>query len=65
MPIGIASYELFNVLTVFAPDIMGKWTFAPLPGTYRADNTFNNSGVTSGTAVVMEQRKIRIHHGNS
>ena len=58
MPIGIASYELFNVLTVFAPDIMGKWTFAPLPGTYRADNTFNNSGVTSGTAVVvMEQAK--------
>jgi ABC-type glycerol-3-phosphate transport system substrate-binding protein len=37
---------------------MGKWTFAPLPGTYRADNTFNNSGVTSGTAVViMEQAK--------
>lgn len=58
MPIGIASYDLFNTLTVFAPDIMGKWTFAPLPGTYREDGTFNNSGVATTTAVVvMEQAK--------
>ena len=58
MPIGIASYELFNTLTVFAPDIMGKWTFAPLPGTYREDGTYNNSGVATSTAVViMEQAR--------
>ncbi|MDD4184172.1 MAG: hypothetical protein PHI01_01995, partial [Candidatus Izemoplasmatales bacterium] len=58
MPIGIASYELFNTLTVFAPDIMGKWTFAPLPGTYREDETYNNSGVATSTAVViMEQAR--------
>ncbi len=58
MPIGIASYTLFNTLTVFAPDITGKWSFAPLPGTYRevvnADGTtttvLDNRGVASGTA---------------
>lgn len=64
MPIGIASYTLFNTLTVFAPDITGKWSFAPLPGTYRevvnADGTtttvLDNRGVASGTAnIIMQQ----------
>ena len=64
MPIGIASYTLFNTLTVFAPDITGKWSFAPLPGTYRTienpDGTtytyLDNRGVASGTdAIIMQQ----------
>ena len=64
MPIGIASYTLFNTLTVFAPDITGKWAFAPLPGTYRTieneDGTtttyLDNRGVASGTdAIIMQQ----------
>ena len=64
MPIGIASYTLFNTLTVFAPDITGKWSFAPLPGTYRTgtnpDGTtytyLDNRGVASGSdAIIMQQ----------
>lgn len=64
MPIGIASYTLFNTLTVSAPDIAGKWAFAPLPGTYRevtkADGTvetiFDNRGANGGTAVIIMQQ---------
>lgn len=51
-PIGIANYELFNTLTVFAPEIAGKWTFAPLPG-YIKDGTLSNNGAASGSAIVM------------
>lgn len=52
-PIGISGYELFNTLVVFAPEITGKWSFAPLPGTLKEDGTIDNSGTASGTAVVM------------
>jgi ABC-type glycerol-3-phosphate transport system substrate-binding protein len=52
-PIGIASYELFNTLTVFAPEIAGKWSYAPLPGTYDENNVLNNSGAASGSSIVM------------
>lgn len=52
-PIGIAAYELFNTITVFAPEIAGKWEFAPLPGTISEDGVFNNSGAASGSSVVM------------
>ena len=64
MPIGIASYTLFNTLTVFAPDITGKWAFAPLPGTYRevqnpdgtTETIFDNRGANGGTAVIIMQQ---------
>ncbi|HBP26158.1 MAG TPA: ABC transporter substrate-binding protein [Acholeplasmatales bacterium] len=52
-PIGIASYELFNTLTVFAPEIAGKWSYAPLPGTYDEFGVLNNSGAASGSSIVM------------
>lgn len=35
MPIGIAGYDTYNNLTVFAPEIRGLWEFVPLPGTVR------------------------------
>ncbi len=52
-PIGIANYELFNTLTVFAPEISNKWSFAPLPGTYNEENQLINNGAASGSAIVM------------
>ena len=52
-PIGIVGYELFNTLTVFAPEIAGKWSFAPLPGTYDKDGVLHNQGAASGSAIVM------------
>lgn len=36
-PIGIASYSVYNVLSVFAPEIRGNWGFAPIPGTIQRD----------------------------
>ncbi len=57
MPIGISSYTLFNTLAVFAPDIAGKWAFAPLPGIERVDedgNTYiDNTTMLGQTAVVI------------
>lgn len=65
MPIGIASYTLFNTLAVFAPDIAGKWAFAKLPGqvivpddptTSENEEVIDNSTILGQTAVViMEQ----------
>ncbi len=63
MPIGISYYELYNTLSVFAPELKGKWSFHLIPGT---EKTVVKDGVTStyvdhtatasGTgAVIMKQ----------
>lgn len=52
-PIGIAGYEMFNTISVFAPEIAGKWEFAPLPGTIDSEGNLNNSGAAYGSATVM------------
>ena len=53
MPIGISSFTLYNTLAVFAPDIAGKWDFAPIPGTVREDGTIDNRGAIASTASVI------------
>lgn len=56
MPIGISGYTLYNTLSVFAPDIAGKWAFAPLPGVEQEDGTIENTGTLSITSsIIMEQ----------
>lgn len=52
-PIGIAGYDMFNTITVFAPEIAGKWKFAPLPGTIDENGVINNNGAAYGTSTVM------------
>lgn len=52
-PIGIAGYDMFNTITVFAPEIAGKWKFAPLPGTVDENGVINNSGAAYGSSTVM------------
>lgn len=37
MPIGITHYNTYNVLSVFAPEIRGRWNFLPIPGTWVMD----------------------------
>ncbi|MCK9233720.1 MAG: extracellular solute-binding protein [Acholeplasmatales bacterium] len=37
MPIGITYYNLYNTLSVFAPEIRGKWSFTLVPGTVLKD----------------------------
>jgi hypothetical protein len=36
-PIGVAGYDLYNHLTVFAPEIRGIWEFVPMIGTVRPE----------------------------
>ena len=60
MPIGLAYYNTYNTLSVFAPEIRGKWDFVPVPGTLVTDEFGNTSirreTVSSGTGVmIMEQ----------
>lgn len=42
MPIGIAEYTNYNLLSISAPEIKGKWAMTVLPGTVREDGTINN-----------------------
>ena len=60
MPIGISSYTLYNTLSVFAPDIAGKWDFAPLPGVKTEVNGKTevvNKGVLGITSnIIMKQK---------
>ncbi|VEU80296.1 extracellular solute-binding protein [Haploplasma axanthum] len=37
MPLGITYYNTYNTLSVFAPEIRGKWGFLPVPGTEYID----------------------------
>ncbi len=56
MPIGIAYYEAYNTLSVFAPELKGKWSFYLIPGTVQEDGTIDNTSTASGTgAVIMKQ----------
>ncbi|MDR2752009.1 MAG: extracellular solute-binding protein, partial [Clostridiales bacterium] len=54
MPLGIYDYTLYNTLEVFAPEIRGLWSFAPLPGYVREDGTIDNTVVAVGnyTAIM-------------
>ncbi len=60
MPIGITYYNSYNTLSVFAPEIRGKWDFVPVPGTIVTDEfgneTIRRETVSSGTGImIMEQ----------
>ena len=53
MPIGIVDYTMYNKLSVFAPEIKGLWSFAPVPGTSGADGKLHREVGSSGSATVM------------
>ena len=61
MPIGIAYYETYNTLSVFAPELKGKWSFELIPGTYNEETgTIDHTSTASGTgAVIMQQPNSR------
>ncbi len=63
MPIGVAYYEMYNTLSVFAPELKGKWSFHLIPGTEKEDasgNTYiDHTATASGTgAVIMKQEAL-------
>ncbi len=61
MPIGIAYYETYNTLSVFAPELKGKWSFYLIPGTYNEETgKVDHTSTASGTgAVIMKQPNKR------
>ena len=65
MPIGIAAYTTCNQLSVFASELSGLWTFAPLPGQYVYDENGDPVMVdvldANGNKVMVE---IRDEDGN-
>jgi len=52
-PLVVADFSLYNLLSVMAPEIRGLWGMLPVPGTVRADGSFDRSVGASGTAAVM------------
>jgi ABC-type glycerol-3-phosphate transport system substrate-binding protein len=56
MPIGITYYNTYNTLSVFAPEIKGKWDFVSIPGTvaYEYGNrVIRRETVSSGTGIMI------------
>jgi len=53
MPIGIAYYSAYNTLSVFAPEIAGDWSFAPIPGTLQPDGTIDHTTTSTGTGTMI------------
>ena len=54
IPIIISDYAtLYNTLTVYATEIEGLWEFCSLPGSKRADGTFNYDSLATITATII------------
>lgn len=53
MPIGIASFSLYNTLAVFAPELKGMWSFALIPGTVQEDGSIDHTSYSSGNCSMM------------
>jgi ABC-type glycerol-3-phosphate transport system substrate-binding protein len=53
MPIGIADYWTYVLLSTAARELMGRWEMAPIPGTRMPDGTVDRSTGGSGNAVVI------------
>lgn len=53
MPIGIASYTMYNYLAVAAPELRGLWDMVPIPGTKKADGSIDISQGGAGSACMI------------
>ena len=53
MPIIISTLSTYNMLSISAPEIDGRWGMALIPGTEREDGTIDRSSEFSSTACVM------------
>ena len=53
MPIGIADYGVYNLLTNAAPELAGSWEIAVAPGTLQEDGTIDSStcGCAESTVI--------------
>jgi ABC-type glycerol-3-phosphate transport system substrate-binding protein len=53
MPIGIADYWTYVLLSTAARELMGRWQMAPIPGEPMPDGSINRATGGSGNAVVI------------
>lgn len=53
MPIALADYSTFNSITLYAPEIQGKWAVAMIPGTEMDDGTLNRAVVAAGMCTLI------------
>lgn len=53
MPIGIADYTTYNMLTVLAPEIRGLWEFTTVPGTVQEDGTIDHTVPSTSIASML------------
>ena len=62
MPMGIASYAMYNTLSISAPEIRGLWEFTLIPGTLQEDGTIDRTAHTGGLCCLMiktDDEKVR------
>lgn len=60
MPIGLSYYNTYNTLSVFAPEIRGKWDFALVPGTKQTDGTIRRDTVSAVSgSMILEKSKYK------
>jgi ABC-type glycerol-3-phosphate transport system substrate-binding protein len=53
MPMGVASYSVYNTLVVSAPEIRNLWEFTLFPGTLQPDGTIDRSVHAQGLCCMM------------
>lgn len=53
IPIGIADYTTFNLLTVSAPEIKGLWGMVPVPGIKSENGSINRVVAAGGAGCVL------------
>ena len=53
IPLAVADYTQYTLLSQAAPEIVGKWGIAKMPGTKAADGTINYAQADTGTSCVI------------
>ena len=53
MPLGMQTFDFYNTISVFAPEIKGLWSFTTVPGVEQEDGTINNSVIANYVSCVM------------
>lgn len=54
MPLGIGNFTTYMQLLTSAPELYGRWSIAPVPGTKQSDGTIDHSvGTTAATANII------------
>ena len=65
MPIGIGGYSLYIQLMTAAPELLGRWDIAPLPGITEQDGSVNRSsgGIAGECDIILskDERLSLIH----